>query len=59
MNPQLTYMLAVDRARDLRRDAEKRGSAAKPSTTSDRSWTSLRVRGTAGRPSFLRRLRAA
>jgi hypothetical protein len=57
MNPQMTYLLAVDHARDLRRDAEKRSRAVTPSTTSDRSWASPQVRGTVGRLSLLRRLR--
>jgi hypothetical protein len=59
MNPQLTYMLAVDRARDARREAEKLSSVAMPRTTRDRSSSSLRVRGAAGRLSFLRRVRVA
>ncbi len=59
MNPQMTYLLAVDHARDLRRDAEKRSRAATASTTSDPRWTPRQLRGTTGRPSLLRRLRLA
>ena len=57
MNPQMTYLLAVDHARDIRRDAEKRSRAATPSTSSERSRASSQVRGTVVRPSLLRRLR--
>jgi len=59
MNPQLTYLLALERARDLRHDAEKRHGAAIPHTTSDRSSTSLRVPRSVGRFVSRRRLRAA
>jgi hypothetical protein len=60
MNPQMTYMLAVGRARDIRHDAESRSRAATSSTRSDRSATSFRVPATAGRLlSFRRRLRLA
>jgi hypothetical protein len=59
MNPQTTYLLAVDHARDLRRDAEAHRRAALSSTTSNRLASSLQTRGAVSRPSLLRRLRLA
>ena len=59
MTPQMTYLLAVDHARDIRRDVENRTRAATPSTTSDQRSVSLQLPATGGRPSLLRRLRLA
>lgn len=60
MNPQMNYMLAVDHARDLRRDAESRKDVSLTSAPSDRSQSSFQVPRTAGRfLAFRRRLRVA
>lgn len=60
MNPQMTYMLAVDHARDLRHDAERRMDASTTSTPSDRSRSSIQAPRTPGRfLAFRSRLRLA
>jgi hypothetical protein len=59
MNPQQAYALALDRARDVRRDAEQLSSVAMARTTKNRSLGAFRAPGTTGRPSFFRRLRVA
>jgi hypothetical protein len=59
MNPQQTYALALDRARDVRRDAEQLSSVATARTTKNRGFASLRARATMDRPSIFRRLRVA
>lgn len=52
MNPQLTNLIAIERAADLRHDAQTHRAAAKSRTTGERGLGSLRVLSAAARFPF-------